>query len=194
MARGSGAKSTALLGCSLACRSSFPGGGILGFFRKTVSDQDWLLSALPLYESAMPIVGTISQAFVTGYRKELNSAVGQVLDELPSLVVQLSGLPTPRTSAARLANRNLKSSLNAYVRLARELNSLSELSHRGLHELIASHGSTAELLYSAHLNAIGVIADNAAQLMRGANDFFGAGHKANPVAQPQSVDVSPHYR
>jgi hypothetical protein len=174
------------LGCSLACRYLFPRGGILGFFRKTVSDQDWLLSALPLYESAMPIVGTISEAFATGYRKELNSAVGKVLDELPSLVVQLSRLPTPRTSAARLANRNLRSSLNAYVRLARELNGLSELSSRGLHELIASHGSTAELLYSAHLNAIGAIAGQAAQFMGEAKDFFsGAAHNTGLQAKPQ---------
>jgi len=158
----------------------------VGFFRKTVNDQDWLLNALPLYESALPIVGTISEAFLTGYRKELDGAVGKVLDELPSLADQLSRLPNPRSRAARLANRDLGRSLSAYVRLAKELSSLSELSARGLHQVVASHAYTGELLYSAHLNAIGAIAGHAAQLMREANDFFSRPRqRAGSLAEPQ---------
>ena len=158
----------------------------MGFFRKTVSDQDWLLSALPLYESALPIVGTISEAFLTGYRKELNAAAGKVLDELPSLADQLSRLPNPRSRAARHANGNLGRSLSAYVRLAKELSSLSELSARGLHQVVASHAYTGELLYTAHLNAIGAIAGHATHFLREANDFFSrAGQKTSPQAEPQ---------
>jgi hypothetical protein len=165
---------------------SFAGGGIVGFFRKSVSDQDWLLCALPIYESALPIVRTISEAFFTGYHNELNGAMGRVLDELPSLARQLSRLPNPESRAARIAGRNLKWSLNAYVRLAKELNGLSELSAHGLHQVVASRAHTGELLHSAHLGAIGAIAGNAAQLMGEAKDFFsGAACNTGVQLDPQ---------
>jgi hypothetical protein len=145
---------------------------VVGLFRKTVNDQDWLLGALPLYESVKPITAAFSEAFVGDCREELNGAVSKVLDELPSLADQLSRLPNPRSRAARIANKNLRRSLDAYVSGARELDSLFELSARGLRQVVASHGRTAELLYSAHLSAIHVIAGNAAKLMTEANDFF----------------------
>ena len=144
----------------------------MGFFKKTVSDQDWLFSALPLYESTLPIVATISDAFLKGYRNELNGAVGKVLNELPSLFYQLSMLPNPKSRAARVAARNLRLSLSAYLRLARELSVLYELSAHGLHQVVASHAHTGELVYSAHLNAIGAIENHAAQLMRETKHFF----------------------
>jgi hypothetical protein len=158
----------------------------MGFLRKTISDQDWLLSALPLYESAVPIVGTISEAFSKGYRKELNGAIDKVLDELPSLAEQLSRLPNPESKAARVAAWNLRLSLRAYLRLARELSSLYELTGRGLHQAITSHAHTGELLYSAHLSAISAIAGYAAQSLREANDFFSrVCQRASPLAEPE---------
>jgi len=132
----------------------------VGFFTKTVSDQDWLLDALPLYEATVQIVGTINWAFSGGYRRELNAAVDKVLDELPSLADRLARLPDPRSRAARLAKRDLRRSLHAYVRLAKEIRTLLELS------------AFVPNLYSAHLNVVGVIAGNAAQLMSDANEFF----------------------
>jgi hypothetical protein len=147
----------------------------MGLFRKTVNDQDWLLSALPLFESA-----------IGGCREELNGAVGKVLDELPSLADQLRTLPNPRSRAARIADRSLRRSLDAYVSGARELDSLFELSARGLQQAVMSRGRTAELFYSAHLNAIQVIAGNAAKLMTEVNDFFsGVVQKATPEVEPQ---------
>ena len=158
----------------------------MGFFRKTVSDQDWLLSALPLYESALPIVGRITEAYLKGYPKELNGAACKVLDELPSLVEQLSGMPIPTSRAARIAARNLRWSVNACVRLAKELGGLSELSSSGLHQVVASHPHTGELLCSAHLGAIAEIAGTAARLMGESRDFFsGAAHNTGPQAEPQ---------
>ena len=158
----------------------------MGFLRKSVSDEDWLLSALPLYQSALPIVTTLREALVTVHGKPLNRAMGKALDELPSLVDQLGGLPHPTSRAARIAARNLRWSLNAYLRLARELSSLSELRARGLHQVITSHAHTGELVYSAHLNAIGAIADNAARLMRETRDFFsGAVRNTGIQAEPQ---------
>lgn len=158
----------------------------MGLFRKTVNDHDWLLSVLPLYESARPIMAAFSEAFVGGCREDLNGAVGVVLHELPSLADQLSRLPDPRSRAARIASKNLRRSLNAYVSGARELDSLFELSARGLQQVVVSRGRTAELFYSAHLNAIQVIASNAAKLLIEANDFFsGAVQKATPEVEPQ---------
>jgi len=158
----------------------------MGLFRKTVNDQDWLLSALPLYESARPIMAAFSEAFIAGRREELNGAVGKVLYELPSLAQQLSRLPNPRSRAARLASRNLRRSVDAYVSGARELDSLFELSARGLQQVVLSRGRTAELFYSAHLNAIQAIAGKAVKLMTEANDFFsGAAQKATPEVEPQ---------
>jgi hypothetical protein len=158
----------------------------VSFFKKTMSDQDWLLGVLPLYESALPIVRTISEAFFTGYHKELNAVMGRVLDELPSLAERVSRLPNPESRAARIAGRNLRRSLNAYVRLAKELNSLSELSAGGLRQVVTSHAPTGELLYSAHLTAIGAVADHAAQFMEEAEDFFsGAAHNTGLQAKPQ---------
>lgn len=158
----------------------------MGLFRKTVNDHDWLLSVLPLYESARPIMAAFSEAFVGGCREDLNGAVGVVLHELPSLADQLSRLPDPRSRAARIASKNLRRSLNAYVSGARELDSLFELSARGLQQVVVSRGRTAELFYSAHLNAIQVIASNAAKLLVEANDFFsGAVQKATPEVEPQ---------
>jgi hypothetical protein len=158
----------------------------VGLFRKTVNDHDWLLSVLPLYESARPIMAAFSEAFVGGCREDLNGAVGVVLHELPSLADQLSRLPDPRSRAARIASKNLRRSLNAYVSGARELDSLFELSARGLQQVVVSRGRTAELFYSAHLNAIQVIASNAAKLLVEANDFFsGAVQKATPEVEPQ---------
>ena len=158
----------------------------MGLFRKTVNDHDWLLSVLPLYESARPIMAAFSEAFVGGCREDLNGAVGVVLHELPSLADQLSRLPNPRSRAARIASKNLRRSLNAYVSGARELDSLFELSARGLQQVVVSRGRTAELFYSAHLNAIQVIASNAAKLLVEANDFFsGAVQNATPEVEPQ---------
>ena len=158
----------------------------MGLFRKTVNDHDWLLSVLPLYESARPIMAAFSEAFVGGCREDLNGAVGVVLHELPSLADQLSRLPDPRSRAARIASKNLRRSLNAYVSGARELDSLFELSARGLQQVVVSRGRTAELFYSAHLNAIQVIASNAAKLLVEANDFFsGAVQNATPEVEPQ---------
>jgi len=158
----------------------------VGLFRKTVNDHDWLLSVLPLYESARPIMAAFSEAFVGGCREDLNGAVGVVLHELPSLADQLSRLPDPRSRAARIASKNLRRSLNAYVSGARELDSLFELSARGLQQVVVSRGRTAELFYSAHLNAIQVIASNAAKLLVEANDFFsGAVQNATPEVEPQ---------
>jgi hypothetical protein len=158
----------------------------MGLFRKTVNDQDWLLSVLPLYESARPIMVAFSEAFVGGCREDLNGAVGKVLHELPSLADQLSRLPNPRSRAARIARQNLRRSLNAYVSGARELDSLFELSARGLQQVVVSRGRTAELFYSAHLNAIQAIASNAARLLTEANDSFsGVVQKAAPEAEPQ---------
>jgi len=158
----------------------------VGLFRKTVNDHDWLLSVLPLYESARPIMAAFSEAFVGGCREDLNGAVGVVLHELPSLADQLSRLPDPRSRAARIASKNLRRSLNAYVSGARELDSLFELSARGLQQVVVSRGRTAELFYSAHLNAIQAIASNAAKLLVEANDFFsGAVQKATPEVEPQ---------
>ena len=158
----------------------------MGLFRKTVNDQDWLLSALPLYESARPIMAAFSEAFVGGCREELNGAVSKVLDELPSLADQVSRLPNPRSRAARIASKNLRRSLNAYVSGARELDTLFELSARGLQQVVVSHGRTAELFYSAHLNAIQVIAGKAAKLMTETNAFFtDTAQKAAPELEPQ---------
>jgi hypothetical protein len=158
----------------------------MGFFRRTVSDQDWLLSALPLYESAQPIVGPISEALGTGPQTVLNGAVSKALDELPSLADQLNDLPSPTSRAARIAARNLRWSLNAYVRLAKELSSLSELSASGLHQVVTSHRRTGELLYSAHLSAIEGIAGSAARLMGGAISFFsGATRNRGVRAKPE---------
>lgn len=158
----------------------------MGFFKKTVTDRDWLLSALPLYHSTLPIVGTISDAFLKGYRKELNGAVGKVLDELPSLFYQLSMLPNPESRPARVAARNLRLSLSAYLRLARELSILYELSARGLHQVVASHPHTGDLMYSAHLSAIGAIENHAAQLMRETKDSFSvAARKTGVQVRPQ---------
>ena len=158
----------------------------MGFFRKSMSDEDWLLNALPLYESALPIMGTITEALVTGHVKVLNGAVSRALDELPSLANQLGSLPNPTSRAARIAARNLRWSLKAYLRLAEELSSLSELTARGLHQVVTLHAHTGELVYSAHLNAIGAIAGNAAQLMRETKDFFsGAARNTGVQAAPQ---------
>ncbi len=158
----------------------------MGLFRKTVNDQDWLLIVLPVYESAKPIMAAFSEAFIGGCREDLNGAVGNVLHELPSLADQLSRLPSPRSRAARIASKNLRRSLNAYVSGARELDSLFELSARGLQQVVVSRGRTAELFYSAHLNAIQVIASNATKLLTEANDFFsGVIQRSDPEAEPQ---------
>lgn len=158
----------------------------MGLFRKTVNDQDWLLSALPLFESARPTMAAFSEAFIGGCREDLNGAVGKVLHELPSLADQLRRLPDPRSRDARLASRNLRRSVDAYVSGARELDSLFELSARGLQQVVMARGRTAELFYTAHLKAIQAIASNAAKLMTEANDFFsGVVQKATPEVEPQ---------
>ena len=158
----------------------------MGFFRKTVGDQDWLISALPLCEAARPTMAAFSEAFMRGHRQELKGALGKVLDELPSVADQLSKLPNPRSRAARRADRNLRRSVDACVSGARELDTLFNLLACGLHQVVMSHGPTAELLYSAHLNAIQTIASNAAKLMEEANDFFsGLVQESTPELQPQ---------
>jgi hypothetical protein len=100
------------------------------------------------------------EALLRGYRKELNAAVDKALDELPALADQIARLPDPRSRAARIAKRDLRRSLNAYIWLAKEIRGLVELSAR------------VPDLYLPHLNAVEVIAGKAAQLMREANDFF----------------------
>ena len=158
----------------------------MGLFRKTVTDQDWVIRALPLYESARPIATAFSEAFTGGCREELNGAVGKVLDELPSLADKLGRLPNPQSRAARLARRAFGRSLKAYVSGARELDSLFELSARGLRQVVASHGGSGELLYRAHLNAIQSIAGKAARLMTETGDFFaGSVPTAPPETEPQ---------
>jgi hypothetical protein len=157
----------------------------VSLFKKTVNDQDWLLGALPLYESARPIMTAFSDAFVGGRREELNGAVGKVLEELPTLADQLGRLPNPKSRAARVAGRSLRRSLRAYVSGARELDSLFDLSARGLRQLVASHGGSGELLLTAHLNAIQLIAGKAARLMNEAGYFFTeAEHIPAAAAEP----------
>lgn len=157
----------------------------MGLFKKTVNDQDWLQSALPLYESARPITEAFSDAFVAGGREELNGAVGKVLEELPPLADQLGRLPNPRSRAAREAGRTLRRSLRTYVSGARELDSLFDLSARGLRQVVASHGGSGELLLTAHLNAIQSITRKASRLMTEANGFF-AGAVPEPAAAAET--------
>ncbi len=153
----------------------------MGLFKKTVNDQDWLVSVLPLYEVARPITSAFSDAFVAGGREELNGAVSKVLEELPPLADQLGRLPTPRSRAARIAGRTLKRSLRAYVSGARELDSLFDLSARGLQQVVASHSASGELLLAAHINAIASITGKASRLMTEAGGFF-AGASPRPAA------------
>lgn len=157
----------------------------MGLFKKTVNDQDWLLIALPLYESARPIMTAFSDAFVGGHREELNGVVGKVLEELPTLVDQLGRLPNPRSREARVAGRTLKRSLRACVRGARELDSLFEFSARGLRQMVASHGDSGEMLLTVHLNAIQLMAGKAASLMSEAGGFFAGASAPVPAAPPQ---------
>lgn len=154
-------------------------------FKKTVADQDWLAHVLPLYESARPIVTAFSEAFSGGCREELNGAVGKVLHELPSLTEELGRLPRPKSRAARVANQNLRRSLNAYLSGARELDDLFELSARGLRQAVSSHSHTGELFYGAHLNAIRTIAGKAARLMTESGDFFAPIMQGGTPAAPQ---------
>lgn len=161
------------------------GGDTVGLFKKTVNDQDWLLIALPLYESARPIMTAFSDAFVGGHREELNGVVGKVLEELPTLVDQLGRLPNPRSREARVAGKTLKRSLRACVRGARELDSLFEFSARGLRQMVASHGDSGEMLLTVHLNAIQLMAGKAASLMSDAGGFFAGASAPVPAAPPQ---------
>lgn len=84
-----------------------------------------------------------------------------------------------------MAGRTLRRSLRTYVSGARELDSLFDLSARGLRQMVASHSASGELLLTAHLNAIELMAGKAARLMTEAGDFF-AGASPRPAAAAET--------
>jgi hypothetical protein len=89
----------------------------MGFFKKTISDEEWLAQAKPLHETALPVTTALDEAIANpplpkDFHKELQDA----FSKLSTIAESIKRFPNPTSSDARQAKKNLESAIKDYIK------------------------------------------------------------------------------
>ena len=87
----------------------------MGLFSKSVTDEEWLAQAKPLYNAALPLATALNEAVANESIEDEISAVQDALRKLPVIAEAIKGLPSPTSSEARRAKKKLESAMKCYV-------------------------------------------------------------------------------
>ncbi len=113
----------------------------MSIFKKTVSDEEWLSQAQPLYAAALPITTTIDEAIANPpFPKDFHEELKEALSKLSAITESIKRLPNPTSPHARQAKKAVESAIKGYTKGVKEgLNFYTE-AHRsgGLGDI---HGS-----------------------------------------------------
>jgi hypothetical protein len=85
------------------------------FVGRTISDEEWLGQAKPLYKAALPLMMALNDAVAKESIEDEISAVGEAFNKLPFIAEGIKRLPTPTSPEARLAMKKLNSAMKYYV-------------------------------------------------------------------------------
>lgn len=87
----------------------------MGLFSKSVTDEEWLAQAKPLYDVALPYMTALNNAVVNESPEDGANAVNDALPKLPVIAQAIKKLPSPTSSEARRAKKNLESAMRCYT-------------------------------------------------------------------------------
>lgn len=87
----------------------------MGLFSKSVTDEEWLGQAKPLYQAALPLTTALNEAIANELIEDEISAVQDALRKLPVIAETIKRLPAHTSSEARRAKKNLESAMKCYV-------------------------------------------------------------------------------
>jgi|Deesub1362B_J571_1020462.scaffolds.fasta_scaffold08102_1 hypothetical protein len=89
----------------------------MGLFSKSLTDEEWLNQAKPLYDAILPITTALSEAVENpplpdNYHKDLQES----FERLSTIAQSLKNLPNPTSSKARRAKKDLESAIKDYMK------------------------------------------------------------------------------
>lgn len=89
----------------------------MGFFKKTVSDEEWLAQAKPLHETALPVTTALDKVIANPpLPKDFHKELQGTFNKLSAIAESIKHLPNPTSSEARQAKKNLESAIKGYIR------------------------------------------------------------------------------
>ena len=87
----------------------------MGLFSKSVTDEEWLAQAKPLYNAVLPLATALNEAVANESIEDEISAVQDALHKLPVIAEAIKRLSSPTSSEARRAKKSLESAMKCYV-------------------------------------------------------------------------------
>ena len=87
----------------------------MGLFSKSVTDEEWLAQAKPLYDAALPYMTALNNAVVNESPEDGANAVNDALPKLPVIAQAIKKSPSPTSSEARRAKKDLESAMRCYT-------------------------------------------------------------------------------
>lgn len=87
----------------------------MGLFSKSVTDEEWLVQAKPLYNAALPFMTSLNEAVANESIEDEINAVKDAFPKLPVIAEAVKKLPSPTSSEACRAKKDLESAMKCYV-------------------------------------------------------------------------------
>jgi len=87
----------------------------MGFFSKTITDEEWLSQSKPLYLVSFPLATALNEAVSNDSIEDGITAVQDAFSKLPVIYESLKQLSDPTSSEARRAHKYFKSALKDYA-------------------------------------------------------------------------------
>jgi hypothetical protein len=112
----------------------------MGFLSRSIPDQEWVKSARPIFELVKDSAAAFSEASRQEGVPHQSEAVGTVMLRFPSLLASLRRSPTPTSSEARKAKKDLQLALKDYLDAAKQANKLMVDLRDGLLERLTAGG------------------------------------------------------
>jgi hypothetical protein len=87
----------------------------MGLFSKTINDEEWFRQVDPLYRTALPFIVSLDEAMEEESLENQFVAIQNGLNRLPIVAEAIKRIPTPTSSEARQAKKNLESAMKEYI-------------------------------------------------------------------------------
>lgn len=84
-------------------------------FSKSVTDEEWLAQAKPLYNAALPLATALNEAVANESVEDEINAVQDASRKLPVIAEAMKGLPSSTSSEVRRVKKGLESAMKCYV-------------------------------------------------------------------------------
>jgi len=89
----------------------------MGFFSKTVSDEEWLAQIKPLYEESVHIMSTLDTLVAAAPLPDNGDEIlGDALNKLSPIADSLKRSPNPASQKARQAKKDMESAIKSYIK------------------------------------------------------------------------------